>query len=437
MVSPAELPELLLALVVIVAAARLLGALASLLGQPAVIGEIVAGILLGPTLVGGTVTAAIFPSGVRPALATLANIGVCVFMFFVGLHLDRGLLRGQSRIAAAVSAGAIIAPFGLGVLLALDLADRHHPGNRLAFALFIGTAMSITAFPVLARILSDKGLVRTPIGGLALACAALDDVLAWSLLAVVVAIDGASGHPWRVLLVVPFAAVLLKIVRPLLARAERLPAGPLAGGGVLVAAAAGLVLCAEATDWMGLHPIFGAFLFGVVMPRDRVPALCAPVLLRAEKINSFVLLPVFFLIVGLKVDLSRVTLSRLFELVLILAAAIGGKGIGAYVGARLCGVRPRSSAVLATLLNARGLTELIVLTIGLQLGLLDQDLYSLMVVMALVTTAMTGVLLRLIYPPDRVRQDIAALAAAATGHADAAAPVGASAAEQPRPSSKE
>jgi len=420
-VSPAELPALLLALAVIVAAARLLGWLAHRLGQPAVIGEIVAGILLGPTLAGGVVSPAIFPAGVRPALTALANVGVCVFMFFVGLHLDRALLRGQGRIAATVSVSAMVLPFGLGVLLAIYLAARHPTGNRLAFALFIGTAMSITAFPVLARILSDKGLVKTPIGGLALACAALDDVLAWSLLAAVVAIAEASGHPWRVLLLAPFAAVLLKVTGPLLARAgHHLRAGPLASGAVLVAGAAGLALCAEATD-------FGAFLFGVVVPRDVVPELTARVLPRVEAVNSFVLLPVFFLIVGLKVDLAQADISRLAELALILATAVGGKGVGAYVGARVCGARPRHSAVLATLMNTRGLTELIALTVGLQLGLLDRALYSLMVVMAVVTTAMTGVLLRLIYPPDRVRQDIAARGAAAakppaaTGHASAAA----------------
>jgi Kef-type K+ transport system membrane component KefB len=428
-VTPAELPALLLALAVIVAAARLLGWLARGLGQPAVIGEIVAGILLGPTLAGGVVTAAIFPADVRPALTAIANVGVCVFMFFVGLHLDRELLRGQGRIAATVSVSAMVLPFGLGVLLALYLAARHPTGNRLAFALFIGTAMSITAFPVLARILSEKGLVKTPIGGLALACAALDDVLAWSLLAVAVAIAGESRHPWRVLLIVPFAAVLLKVAGPLLERAgRRLRAGPLANGAALVAGAAGLVLCAEATDWMGLHPIFGAFLFGVVLPRDVVSALAARVLPRVEAVNSFVLLPVFFLIVGLKVNLAQTDAGRLAELALILAVAIGGKGIGAYLGARLSGARPRHSAVLATLMNTRGLTELIALTVGLQLGLLDRALYSLMVVMAMVTTAMTGMLLRLIYPPERIRQDIAARhggaadPSAAAGHASAAAP---------------
>jgi Kef-type K+ transport system membrane component KefB len=424
MVSPAHLPELILALAVIVVAARLFGVLARRLGQPAVTGEILAGILLGPTLAGGAITATVFPSYVHPALSVLADSGVCIFMFFVGLHVDRDLLRGQGRIATTVSVSAMVLPFGLGVLLALYLAASQPAHDLLAFVLFIGTAMSITAFPVLARILSDGGLITTPIGGLALASAALDDVLAWSLLAVVVAITDASRDPWRVLLVVPFAAVLLKIVRPLLARlAERhLPVGTLASSGLLVVAAAGLLLCAKVTDWMGLHPIFGAFLFGVVMPRDRVSALCARVLRGVEKTNALVLLPVFFLIVGFKVNLADVDAHRAGEFALILVVAIGGKGIGAFAGARVCGARPRHCAVLAVLINTRGLTELIALTVGLQLGLLNQDLYSLMVVMALVTTAMTGVLLRLIYPPGRVRRDVAAHDAAAAVATDAAQP---------------
>lgn len=404
------LARLLLVLVVIMVWARLLGAIARRLGQPAVIGEILAGILLGPTLFGGAVTGALFPADVRPTLATLASIGVSVFMFLVGMHLDHGLLRGQGRIATTVSLSAIALPFGLGVLLALYLVGSHPTGNRLAFVLFLGTAMSITAFPVLARILTDKGLIDTPIGGLALASAAVGDVLAWSLLAVVAALVDGSGHPWRVLLVVPFAALMLKVVGPLLNRlATRRPtAGWWAGLGVLIAVAAGLLVSAYATAWMGLHAIFGAFLLGVVMPREGAAALRERALPWIERISSLVLLPVFFVVAGIKVDLSTTDATELGELGLILLVAIGGKCVGAYAGARVNGVRTRHSAVLAILLNTRGLTELIVLAVGLQLGVLDRSLYSLMVVMALVTTAMAGVLLRFVYPPERVRQDAAA-----------------------------
>jgi len=414
---------LLLDLAVIVVVARLLGVLARRLGQPAVIGEILGGILLGPTLFGGAITTALFPAAVRPSLQALASVGVCVFMFLVGLELDRNLLRGQSRIATSVSVSAIVLPFTLGALLALYLAGNHPTGHRLAFVLFLGTAMSITAFPVLARILADKGLIRTPIGGLALACAAVDDVLAWSLLAVVAALAGGGAHPWRALLAVPFAAVMLYVVRPLLARLAarradgraagradgRRLTGLLAGAGVLVAVSAGLLLSAEATGWMGLHAIFGAFLFGVVMPREGAAALRERALPLIERVCWILLLPVFFMVAGLKVDLSAVDATALGELGLILLVAIGGKLAGAFLGARVNGVRTRHSAVLAILINTRGLTELIVLTVGLQLGVLDPALYSLMVVMALVTTAMTGVLLRLVYPPQRVRLDLAAL----------------------------
>ncbi|WP_431873300.1 cation:proton antiporter [Amycolatopsis sacchari] len=393
-------------LVVIVVLARVLGPLAGKLGQPAVVGEILGGILLGPTLLHGAITNALFPAAVRPPLTLLATIGVCVFMFLVGLHLDRGQLAGRGRIAGTVSLSAIVLPFGLGVLLALHLAGAHPAGDRLGFVLFLGTAMSVTAFPVLARILSDRQLIDTPIGGLALACAAVDDVLAWTLLAIVAAISG-GANPWQVLLVLPFTALLVWGVRPLLARLARRErhTGPVVTAAVVLAVAAGLFLSAEATDRMGLHAFFGAFLFGAVMPRHGATAVRERVLPWVDRVSSVVLLPVFFMVAGLKVDLSEVDARGLGELGLILLVAVGGKFGGAFLGARASGVRPRHSAVLAILVNTRGLTELIALTVGLQLGVLDQELYSLMVVMALVTTAMTGVLLKVVYPGWRVRRD--------------------------------
>ncbi len=404
---------LLIDLAVIVAVARLLGAAARRLGQPAVIGEILGGILLGPTLFGGELTRTLFPADVQPSLTLLANVGVTVFMFLVGLELDRNLLRGQGRIATSVSLSAIVLPFALGVLLALYLAEDHSTDKRLAFVLFMGTAMSITAFPVLARILTDRGLLHTPIGGLALTCASVDDVLAWSLLGIAAAAAGVGGAPWQVLLVVPYTVGVLFVLRPLLARlAERSaaaarPRRPGTGVLAVLAVAAGLWLSAEATDKMGLHLIFGAYLFGLAMPRDHPPAWAELALSWTRRACSILLLPVFFLVAGIKVDLSSMDGTALGELALILLVAIGGKCGGAFVGARLNGMRARHSAVLAILINTRGLTELIVLTVGLQLGVLDGQLYSLMVVMALVTTAMTGVLLRIIYPEHRAAEDMA------------------------------
>ncbi len=264
----------------------------------------------------------------------------------------------------------------------------------------------MTAFPVLARILTDRRLIDTPIGGVALACAAGDDVLAWSMLAVVAALVG-HASAWLVLLVLPFAAFMLWVVRPLLARlaARQERTGRLAAVVVLVTVAIGLWLSAMATSQLGLHAFFGAFLFGVAMPRHGAAVLRERVLPLVEKVSGLVLLPVFFMVAGLAVDLSTVDWRGLGELGLILLVAVGGKFGGAFAGAMGSGVRARHSAVLAILVNTRGLTELIALTVGLQLGVLDQRLYSLLVVMALVTTSMTGVLLRLVYPEWRARLD--------------------------------
>ncbi|MEU2250407.1 cation:proton antiporter [Streptomyces sp. NPDC019224] len=404
-----DLPRLLVALAVILVAAHLLGLIARRLGQPSVVGEIAAGILLGPSLAGGALPSTVFPPRIQPSLAAMATTGICLFMFFVGLHLDRTLLNGRARLVATVSVSSIALPFCLGMLLALRLASLHPIHNRSAFALFMGTAMSVTAFPVLARILADRGLDKTPVGALALACAALDDVLAWTLLATVVTLVESPAQQWRVLLVIPFGAALLTVLRPSLSwLADRCGTGPAASAAALLIGAAGLTACAAATDWMGLHAIFGAFLFGVITPRRGTSGLRARVQPAIEGASRVVLLPVFFLTAGLKVDLSGFDAGRLLELVLIITVAVCGKGIGAFVGARSCGVRPRYAAVLALLINTRGLTELIVLTVGLQLGLLDPDLYALMVVMALVTTTMTGALLRVVHPARRVRREAGA-----------------------------
>lgn len=410
MTVPAHLPVLLGDLVLIIAVARLLGAAATRLGQPAVIGEIVGGILLGPTLL-GHYSSTVFPAAVRPTLSDVANVGVCVFMFGIGVELDHRLLRGQARTAATVALGAIAVPFGFGVLLALYLV-RHHPTSHHAgFVLFMGTAMSVTAFPVLARILTDKKLLRTPIGGLAMACAAFGDVLAWTLLVISVALARVDGHPWRLLWVVPYLAVMVGVVRPAAARYARRhdgigqavtrPSNLL----VLAAVAVGLAASAVATDRMGLHQIFGAFLFGVVLPREGVAAVRERALPWITKASALLLLPVFFIVAGFKVDLRHLDGTDVGELALILLVAIGGKLLGGFGAARALGVSRRHSAVLAVLLDTRGLTELIALSVGVQAGVLDARLNALMVVMAVATTTLTGVLLRWVYPPERVRLD--------------------------------
>jgi Kef-type K+ transport system membrane component KefB len=418
-VNTHQTSALLLGLAVIVLLARLLGALARRAGQPAVIGEVLAGIALGPTLFHGAISEALFPVSVRPLLSALAAVGVAVFMFIVGLEWDAAMIRGSGNLAAAVSLSSILLPFGLGTVLALHLMDDYGTGNKTAFMLFMGIAMSITAFPVLARILTDRRLSRTPLGAIALACASIDDVLAWSLLAVVVAVSGGAGaDQWRILLAVPYLLGMVFVLRPLLhrlaARGGELRLTPAVFASVLV----GLLLSAAVTEWVGLHYIFGAFLFGVILPRPGGERLRAEVQERLGQLSGTLLLPVFFLVAGLQVDLSGLGASALGTLALILLVAVGGKFTGAFLAARLHRMPVKESAALATLMNTRGLTELIVLNVGLQLGYLGQNLYSLMVVMAVVTTAMAGPLLSWILGrPTRENLPPAPLAPAPTTEA--------------------
>lgn len=401
---------LLVDLALILVLARILGGVARKFGQPPVVGEILAGILLGPTLFNGSITKHLFPGVLRTPLMGLADLGLVLFMFIVGYELDRTLIRGRERIAVRVSLGSIVLPLGLGFVLGLWLAHRHPDiGRTVPTALFVGAAMSVTAFPVLARILTDRGLHRTRLGGLAIASAAVDDVVAWSLLAVVVTIAGSEGGgQWHILLAPVYLGLMVFGVRPIMRRvatqyqrAQRLTPD------LLAIVLATLLLSAFATEWMNVHFIFGAFIFGAVMPRDDAAPLRESILERLEQVSVLLLLPVFFVISGLSVNLSTIDVRALLELVGILVVAIGGKFVGAYFGAKSAGVQSRQAGALATLMNTRGLTELVILKVGLDLKVLDAKLFSLMVLMALVTTAMTGPLLRMIYPPRLVQRDIA------------------------------
>jgi Kef-type K+ transport system membrane component KefB len=382
---------LLIDLVLIVVCARLAGAAARRIGQPPVIGEIVSGVLLGPIVLGPTLAGALFPADVRVALGPLADLGLVLFMFGVGYELDHRLVRQPA--AASIAAGSTLLPFLLGVGLAGWLATRHQHGRPLAFALFMGIAMSVTAFPVLARIVADRGLARTQVGGLALASAAAGDVAAWSLLAVVVSLVG--GKPaWLTLLAVPAVLAMILVVRPLLATVLARCTGPTA----FTVVAVGLLLSAGATELLGLHFIFGAFLFGAICPRQQ-PELRTEVVDRLTSVGGHLLLPVFFVVAGLNLDLTGLGVAGLGELAAILAVAVGGKLAGGYLAAAAHRLPRRQSAAVAVLMNSRGLTEIVVLSIGLRAGILDHRLYSLMVVMALVTTAMTGPLLTAILCP--------------------------------------
>ncbi|WP_326953962.1 cation:proton antiporter domain-containing protein [Amycolatopsis sp. NBC_01286] len=384
-------------LVLILVLARLCGAAALRLGQPPVIGEIVAGLLLGPTLFHGAVAETLVPAAARPTLSALANVGVALFMFAVGFELDHAHLRRATGSAIGLSVVSTLLPLGLGAGLGVVLIAGQHPRSPLGFVLFLGAAMAVTAFPVLARILTDRRLQHTALGRLALATASMSDVLAWALLTVVAAIAQPAGAgPWRLLLVVPFVAALVAL-RPVLRwalwrergeRARRVPADR------LTVVFVGVLAAGWITEFLGLHLIFGAFLFGALLPRGESADARAELAGYADKIGKL-LLPVYFVVAGLQVDLAGVGTAGLLTSGLILLVAVAGKFGGGFLGGRLVGLDTRDALGMGALMNTRGLTELVVLSVGLQLGVLSGALYSMMVVMAIVTTAMTGPLLSL------------------------------------------
>ncbi|WP_333767077.1 cation:proton antiporter domain-containing protein [Streptomyces sp. IBSBF 2435] len=384
-----------LALIMLVA--RGLGWVAARFGQPVVIGEIVGGILLGPTILGGAVDS-LFPTGVRPLLTGMADVGVALFMFTVGLEIEARHLRGRGWLTSGTALGSMLVPFSLGIGLAYYLLHDHANHRHGTFIVFIGLSVSVTAFPVLARILADRGLSRTALGGIALAAAALVDVLAWTGLAGVQAVAADGGQHWRLVLAFPYLLVIVFVIRPLLRwlvgnGTVTRPQNPSAVLVVLV----GILLSAAATEAMGLHFIFGAFIFGLVTPKgEAVQAFHVEITDHITRISGL-LLPVYFVVAGLGVDLRHFGGTQASELGVILAVAIAGKFGGTYLTARLLRLPSRPACALAALMNTRGLTELVILGVGKQLGLLDGPLYSLMVVMAVVTTMMTGPLLNLIY----------------------------------------
>lgn len=426
--SSVQIALLFFDLALILALSRVFGVAARRIGQPAVIGEIVLGILLGPTILHGAVPRVLFPVDIQHPLTALADVGVALFMFIVGLEIDHTLMRSQRVTAGGIALGATVLPYGLGLLCALWLAGEQRPAHRAGFVLFVATAMTITAFPVLARILEDHGLLRTTLGGVALASAAICDVVGWTLLAVAIGVAEAHGTSlWRVALVVPFVAVVVLAARPLLRRLlEDTSAvggnsgGPSAGansvgagtsgasGGTVVDGGAGgtgglvraltvvfilLLGSAAFLEWAGLNFIFGAFLIGAIVPRGQGGVVAARIRVRVEQVGMHLLMPVFFVIAGLSVNLATLGFAGVGMLAVILLVAVAGKVGGTFVAARTLRIAPRHSLSLAVLMNTRGLTELVVLSTGVQLGILDHRTYSMAVVMALLTTAMTGPLL--------------------------------------------
>jgi Kef-type K+ transport system membrane component KefB len=398
------LSRLLIQLLTILVATRVAGSLFIKMGQPGVVGEMFAGILLGPSLLG-----LIFPEGfhfIFPAtslgtLKLLSQIGVCLFMFAVGMELDLGHLRHKAHTAVVVSHASILIPYFLGVVSSLFLFTSlaGHGVSFVSFALFMGISMSITAFPVLARILQERGMEKSPLGSTALTCAAVDDVTAWSILAFVVAIVRATGVVSTLFslgLVVVFVAVMLWVVRPLLPR--WFGVGKLAGGvpgkGLMAAVLVFTFASALMTEVIGIHALFGAFLAGVVMPSQ--PEFRNYLKVRIENFSTIFLLPLFFAFTGLRTQIGLINTAEgwLLCLGIILIATLGKLG-GSMITARFTGMNWSDSFALGALMNTRGLMELIAINIGYDLGILSPQIFAMLVLMALATTFMTGPLLTL------------------------------------------
>jgi Kef-type K+ transport system membrane component KefB len=422
--SPAAV--ILLDLAVIIAAASVAATVAARFGQPAVIGEIVAGILLGPTLVGalpGHLTTRLFPVADRPFLTALADLGLVMFMFTVGFELDHQHLRQVRSAAAAVSLGSVLLPFLLGSGLAVLLYPSNrvvagHQVSRLAFVLFLGVATSITAFPVLARILTGLGMQRSRLGTFVMTCAAGADVTAWAVLAIVVAVaGGAAPHlgatrlsPYQAIgEMAAFVLVLALVVRPILRASLMTRVAARSHGKLpLLVIVVGLMLSAWVTTQLGFQPIFGGFAFGTMLPRSAVRQAAPEVPTLIEQ-ASLLLVPVFFVTTGLSVNLSSLGAWGYLEALVIIAVACAGKFVGAAGIAVLYGFDRRRAAAVGMLMNSRGLTELVVLQVGLTLGILSGRLAGMMIIMAIITTVAATPAFRRLYNERLQREDDASL----------------------------
>jgi Kef-type K+ transport system membrane component KefB len=398
-----SLMHVLLALVVIIVAARVMGSLFKRLNQPAVIGEVIAGIMLGPSLLGRVspeAMAFLLPQSVAPALSMIAQVGVILFMFLVGLHLDTGVLKNRTHTTVAISHASIVVPFTLGAGLALWLYPRLSSSEVpfTVFALFMGVSMSVTAFPVLARILTDRRLHTSRMGTIALACAAVDDVTAWCLLALVVGVVEANARGALITIGLTFVyiAVMLTVVRRAaewMARRYEHPSR--VSQSTLAVVCVALLGSTLATELIGIHALFGAFLLGAIIPHDSALARAAQEKLEDTVVVLF--LPCFFAFTGMRTEIGLLSGLEAWLIcgAIILVASVGKVG-GTLAAARLTGLSWRDSAALGMLMNTRGLMQLIVLNVGLDLGVLTPSLFAMMVLMAVVTTLATAPALQML-----------------------------------------
>jgi Kef-type K+ transport system membrane component KefB len=401
---------------VIIIAVRAFGFLFKFIKQPQVIGEMVAGILLGPSLLGWVaphLSAILFPAASLDYLNTISQIGIVIYMFLVGLALNPRELRGQRHAAVLTSHVSIVVPFVLGALLAVFLYPRLSDDSvsLTSFVLFMGAAMSVTAFPVLARILTDRNMLGSRLGALAIACAAVDDVTGWCILAYIIVLvraQGSSTPAWLTITgSITFVLLMVFAVKPLLRRFQTLYQDR---GWLSENAIASLLLLvlisAFITERLGLHLVFGAFLVGAIMPKER--AFSRHILDKFESLTVVLLLPLFFAFTGLRMNLKTVKSGEMWLFCgFIILVAIAGKLVGSMIATRATGICWRDAAALGILLNTRGLMGLVILNIGLDVGVITPVLFSMMVLMALVTTFMTTPLLEWIYPLRLIQEEVA------------------------------
>ena len=389
---------LIIQIISIIAFSRIFGYLFSKIGQPTVIGEIVAGIILGPSFLGlffPSISAFIFPPDSLITLQFLSQIGLILFMFLVGMELDLKVLKKSAGISVAVSHASIIFPYLLGVILSYFLYTNYAPANIpfVAFALFMGIAMSITAFPVLARIIQEKGLTKTPLGSLALTCGAIGDITAWCILAAVIAIVKTGtlvNSIFTIVLAILYVNVMIFVIQPFLRKIGTVYISKeTLSKTVLAFIFFILFLSAYFTELIGLHALFGAFLAGVIMPH--ATEFKKNMVEKIEDVSLVLLLPLFFAFTGLRTQIGLLNESHLWLVCLaVIAVAIVGKFGGTSLAARFGGMTWKDSFSLGVLMNTRGLMELIILNIGYDLGILSPEIFAIMVLMALATTFMTG-----------------------------------------------
>lgn len=398
-----QLLHVLIALVSIILVTRLGGFLLRKVGQPPVIGEIIGGIMLGPSLLGKISPETmnyLLPASVTPLINIIAQIGIILFMFLVGLEIDLNALKKSAHSTIAISHASIIFPFILGAALALWIFESLAPVNVdfTSFSLFLGVSMSITAFPVLARILTDQKLNKTSLGSLALTCAAIDDVTAWCLLAFVTsyAESKVSNAFGTLALTVIYISLMLILVKPYIEKVfARLDQAQAKSENVMTLILIAALVSSTLTEFIGIHAIFGAFLIGAIIPHDNKASEMLNY--RLQDIVRILFLPAFFAFTGMRTQIGLVNSTQdwIFCAVIIVVAIIGKLG-GTLFAARLSGLGWKNSVALGILMNTRGLVELIVLNIGLDLGVISPRLFTMMVIMALVTTLITGPALKLL-----------------------------------------